>query len=67
MYKISAYKITLKRRYTIAQNIKSLAYLFPSVLIYGALAQSGSLIAIIFQTLNLPAPPMGLTHIDMCA
>uniref|UniRef100_A0A914QUG2 Uncharacterized protein n=1 Tax=Panagrolaimus davidi TaxID=227884 RepID=A0A914QUG2_9BILA len=47
----------------IAQNVKSLRYLFPSTLIYSCCAQFGSMITIAFQAFNLPTAPLCIFHI----
>uniref|UniRef100_A0AC35F7Z3 Uncharacterized protein n=1 Tax=Panagrolaimus sp. PS1159 TaxID=55785 RepID=A0AC35F7Z3_9BILA len=47
MYKITAYRITLRQRYQILENIKVLRCLFPAILLHTLISPLGSIILII--------------------
>uniref|UniRef100_A0AC35FGZ3 Uncharacterized protein n=1 Tax=Panagrolaimus sp. PS1159 TaxID=55785 RepID=A0AC35FGZ3_9BILA len=63
MYKITAYRVTLKKRHQIMENVKVLSFLFTPILIFTFLAPIGPLITIIGVTYKLPAMPYCILHI----
>uniref|UniRef100_A0A914QGM0 Uncharacterized protein n=1 Tax=Panagrolaimus davidi TaxID=227884 RepID=A0A914QGM0_9BILA len=63
MYKVTAYKVTLKKRHQIVENVKVLAFAFPSILIYTLLAPMGAIITIIAMSLKFSSLPPSIGHI----
>uniref|UniRef100_A0A914QNN6 Uncharacterized protein n=1 Tax=Panagrolaimus davidi TaxID=227884 RepID=A0A914QNN6_9BILA len=47
MYKIKAYRASLKHRHQILENVKVLKYLFPTIFIHTLVSPLGSIIAIV--------------------
>uniref|UniRef100_A0A914QHK4 Uncharacterized protein n=1 Tax=Panagrolaimus davidi TaxID=227884 RepID=A0A914QHK4_9BILA len=47
MYRFTAYRISLRKRHQIFENVKVLSFLFPSILIHTILSPLGSIIIMI--------------------
>uniref|UniRef100_A0AC35G919 G protein-coupled receptor n=1 Tax=Panagrolaimus sp. PS1159 TaxID=55785 RepID=A0AC35G919_9BILA len=62
MFKVTAYRVTLKRRHEIMRNVKVMSYMFPPILIHTFIAPIGSLISIIGFFHQLPVIPYCVFH-----
>uniref|UniRef100_A0A914QGE5 G protein-coupled receptor n=1 Tax=Panagrolaimus davidi TaxID=227884 RepID=A0A914QGE5_9BILA len=63
MYKITAYRISLQKRYQIAENLKILSSIFPLILIYTVFSPMGAVITLIRMYFSLPRFPVSILHI----
>uniref|UniRef100_A0AC35G0Q6 Uncharacterized protein n=1 Tax=Panagrolaimus sp. PS1159 TaxID=55785 RepID=A0AC35G0Q6_9BILA len=60
LYKLLAYRVTLKRRYQILENIKVLSFLWPTILLFSTVAPIGIILTIIYTAIFKTAAPTSL-------